>query len=44
VVQKVTNVDQVRTMNTMNVNETHVHAVSEKIEVRHKFKFAARRV
>ena len=40
-VQKVTNVHQEKIMNMMKVNETHVHAVYEKTEVRHYFRFAA---
>ena len=44
VVQKVTNVHQEKIMDMIKVNETHVHAVYEKIEVRHYFRFAARRV
>ena len=44
VVQKVTNVHLEKTMNMKNVNETHVHAVYEKTEIRHYFRFAARRV
>jgi len=44
VVHKVTNVHQEKTMNMMKVNETHVHAVYEKIEVWQYFRFAARRV
>ena len=44
VVQKVTNVHQEKIINMMKVNETHVQAAFEKIEVRHYFRFAARRV
>jgi len=44
VVQKVTNVHQEKIMIMMKVHETHVHAVYEKMEVRHYFRFAAKRV
>ena len=38
------NVHQTKGMNTMKVNETHVHAVYEKIKVLHYFRFAAERL
>jgi len=41
VVQKVTNVHQRKGMNMMKVNETHDHAVYEKIKALHYFRFAA---
>ena len=44
VVQKVTNIDRKKRMNMMKVNETHVHAVYEKIKVLHYFSFAADRL
>jgi len=39
VVQKVTNVHQEKIMNMMKVNEAHVHAADEKIEIQHFFRF-----
>jgi len=42
VVQEVTNVHQTRGMNMMKVNQTHVHAVYEKIKVLHYYRFAAK--
>jgi len=44
VLQRVTNVSQEKIMNMMKVNEAYVHAVFEEIEVRHYFRFSARRV
>jgi len=38
------NANQGKIMNVMKVNETHVHAVYEKIKIRHYFRFAAKRV
>jgi len=44
VVQKVTNVHQRKGMNIIEVNETHDHAVYEKINVLHYFRFAVVRL
>jgi len=40
----VTNVHQEKIMNMMKVIEIYVHAVYQKVEVRHYFRFAARKV